>query len=118
MKNTDSMYGVFSTKPHYSNSGASKNDIYMFYIYAKDKKTNQYQIFYSVLKGYDALRKFRRTLIDKGLRSRSNLHRDKYLKLGGALKQWGDNDLIHLGNCECLDCTKKKTGTFEFLLSK
>ena len=109
MKNTDYIYGAFSTKPHYANSGVSKNDIYMFYIYSKDKKTNQILIFsiFSCIKGYDAFRKFRTTLIDKGLRSYSNLHRDKYLKLGGALKHWGDNDLVHLSNCQCLHCTKK-----------
>ncbi|MEE9572278.1 MAG: hypothetical protein V3W20_04475 [Candidatus Neomarinimicrobiota bacterium] len=107
MKNIDSMYGIFSTQPHYTNSGASKNDSYSFYIYAKNKNTNQYQIFSTVLKGYDAFRKFRKTLIDKGLRNRHGLRRDKYLKIGGVLKEWDDNDLIHLSNCECLHCAKK-----------
>ena len=103
----DYMCGVFSTQPHYTNSGISKNDSYNFLIYAKNKNTNQYQIFSTVLKGYDSFRKFKTTLTDKGFRHDQRLKQDKYLKIGEVLKDWNDNDLVHLSNCQCLHCTKK-----------
>jgi hypothetical protein len=98
--------GIYSSQPHYANSGVSKNDRYNIYVYAKDKSTNQYQIYSTELKGFDSFKKFKTTLTSKGLRNCKALRKDKYLKIGGVLKEWNDNDLIHLSNCQCLHCTK------------